>query len=338
MGIHLGHLPFIRLHQLHRLAVLAVAILGICAPGAAIQEPSATDRQAIQSEAIRLLERGMAAEAEAVLAPVADLEPPSAQLQALLGAAQFMNRRYLAAEETLQQAVSLGQRDLRTLYFLSSALWENGKLEASERACLQAIETHGPQVPVAHLLGRLYLWQGRFQEASEWLTRASAQGTQSVDLWLDLAGALEGADRLDEALGALNRAVALAPQHYQVRYGLARLLAKTGDRDTATQQLAIYRQLLEQDQRRTLEEGRLRAQIQRGYELGRQGELSAAVAHLESLPMTVDVLLARAELAQQAGDRQAAVVALEQAVALDPSRGDLRARLAAVRLVGDSTE
>jgi Flp pilus assembly protein TadD len=280
----------------------------------------------------------MAAEAEEVLAPVADLEPPSAILEALLGAAQFMNRRYLAAEETLQRALALGQRDLRTYYFLGSVLWENGNLEAAEKVCLQAIEVHGSQVPVAHLLGRLYLWQGRYEEASEWLGRAASQSSQSVDLWLDLAGALEGAGRLEEALRALERAVSLAPEHYQVRYGLARLLARSGDREAANDQLALYRELLEEDQRRTLEEGRLRARIERAYELLQQGDEEGAIRQLESLPLTVEVLVARAEVAQRVGDRQAALTALEQAVALDPSRGDLRSRLAAARLAEDSTE
>ena len=280
----------------------------------------------------------MAAEAEALLVPAADLEPPSASLQALLGAAQFMNRRYLAAEDSLRLAVALGQRDLRTFYFLGSVLWENGDLEESEKICRQAIELHGPQLPVVHLLGRLYLWQGRYAEASEWLGKAASQSSGSVDLWLDLAGALEGAGRLDEALRALNRAVTLAPEHYQVRYGLARLLNKSGDRQGANEQLVIYRRLLEEDQQRTLEDGRLRAQSEWGSELQRQGDAAAALAHLESLPLTVEVLVARAEISQQAGDRQTALLALERAVALDPSRSDLRARLAAARLAEGAVE
>ena len=326
------------LYQSVRFAALIVTLVSLCLPSAAARAQTDPDRRRLQSEAIRLLERGMAAEAEEVLAPVADLEPPSAILEALLGAAQFMNRRYLAAEETLQRAVALGQRDLRTYYFLGSVLWENGNLEAAEKVCLQAIETHGSQVPVAHLLGRLYLWQGRYGEASEWLGRAASQSSQSVDLWLDLAGALEGAGRLEEALGALERAVSLAPEHYQVRYGLARLLARNGDREAANDQLALYRELLEEDQQRTLEEGLLRAQIERAYELLQQGDERGAARQLESLPLTVEVLVARAEVAQRAGDRQAALTALEQAVALDPSRGDLRSRLAAARLAEDSTE
>ena len=168
------------LPQIARFAVLGLVILGTSTSSLGAQSGSDTDLRRLQSEAIRLLERGQAAEAEEILAPVADLEPPSARLQALLGAAQFMNRRYLAAEETLARAVSLGQRDLRTYYFLGSVLWENGKLDAAETVCLQAIEIHGPQLPVAHLLGRLYLWQGRYAEASEWLGRAASQSSQSV--------------------------------------------------------------------------------------------------------------------------------------------------------------
>lgn len=336
--IRLTVLPVNRLHQTKRYAVSALLItslIGRLLPGQAAPD---VNRTAVERQAIRLLESGQAEAAAAILEPVAGLEPVSPQLQSLLGTAQFLNRKYLVAEESLRRAVELGQRDLRTMFYLTSVLWENGELGQAEEACRQAIADHGPQLPLAHLLGRLLLWQGRYAEATEWLEQAVSSSSGSVDLWLDLAGALEGADRLEEALMALNRAVTLAPEHYQVRYGLARLLTKSGDRQGADLELATYRRLLEEDQQRTLREGRLRAQVDLGYELMRQGEAEAALTHLETLPLTVEVLVARADVWQQVGNRQAARIALEQAVALDPARGDLRARLAAARLAEGTRE
>ena len=134
------------------------------------------------------------------------------------------------------------------------------------------MESHGNQLPLVHLLGRLYLWRGQYEEAEVWLEKATTMSPRSVDLWLDLAGALDGAGRLEEALAAYRRAVELAPEHYQARYGLARTLARTGKTESAQQELVIYRRLLEEDQRRTQQEGLERSQIDLGYDyLRREG-------------------------------------------------------------------
>jgi len=292
----------------------------------------AVGEQTVWRQAIALLEAGKTEEAEAILGPAVESAPESPRLQGLLGTAQFLNRRYLVAADSLGRAAELGQRDLRTLYFLASVLWENGQMDRAEEICLEAIALHGSQVPLTHLLGRLLLWQGRYQEAVGWLQQAVTRSANSVDLWLDFTGALEGAGRPQEALAALTKAIELAPNHYQVRYGLARLLNKAGDREGAERELANYRRLLEEDQTRTLREGRLRAQIDLAYDLARQGRADEAIAQLEELPPGVEVQVARAEVARSLGDRDAMLQALEQAVALDPSRADLRARLAAARL------
>jgi len=320
-------------------AALALFLIAGCSSDLpAAQAATEVNRAALEQEAIGLLESGQPEEAAVILELLARQDPNSSRLQALLGTAHFLDRKYLMAEESLRRAVDLGQSDLRTAYYLSSVLWENGDLEAAEESCRKGMAVHGPQLPLAHLLGRLYIWQGRYPEAAEWLEQAASQSSGSVDLWLDLAGALEGAGRLDESLAALSRAVRLAPEHYQVRYGLARLLTKSGDRQGAERELIIYRRLLEEDQQRTLREGHLQAQVEFASELARQGKYEAAMAHLESLPLTVEVLVARAEVWQRLGDREAALVVLEQAVALDPGRADLRARLATARLARDTTE
>lgn len=333
--------PKVVTRPIHQSWVSAAAILLTAAVSGSQLVGQATpvvNPSVLQREAIQLLEKGQAEEAVALLEPAVGQQPRSSQLLALLGMAQFLDRRYLAAEDSLRGAVELGQRDVRTFFYLSSVLWENGKLAQAEETCRRAIDLHGQQLPVAHLLGRLYLWQARYDEAVEWLEQTVSQSSESVDLWLDLAGALEGAGRQEGALQALGRAVELAPEHYQVRYGLARLLAKSGDQQAAQRELTLYRRLLQEDQQRTLREGRLRAQVDLGYDLLRQGEASAAAAHLEALPLSVEVLVAQAAVWQQLGDRQAALLALEQAVALDPGRDDLRARLAAARFGEETPE
>ena len=284
------------------------------------------------NEIVRLLEQGETEAAESLLETVLERQPDAPRVLSLLGTARYLNRKYLAAEQPLRRAVELGQRDLSTHYYLISTLWENGRLEEAETFCLAALESHGRQLPLVHLLGRLYLWQGRYEEAAVWLQRATIMSPGSVDLWLDLAGALDGAERLEEALAAYRRAVDLAPEHYQARYGLARMLARNGKTESAQQEFVIYRRLLEGDQLRTQQEGLERSQIDLGYDYLRQGRVDAALAHLEKLPLTADRQVALARAYRQAGDAAAAVAALENAVAISPERKDLRGQLAAARL------
>ncbi len=310
-------------------AVAVVALLLLLAPEGNAQ--AGVDR-ALERRVLTLFEQEEWEKAEALLMDAAANQPEASQVLAWLGTARYMNRRYRTAEEPLRKAVELGQGDLGTQYYLASTLWENGRLAEAEAFCRQAIEDSGEQLPLVHLLGRLHLWQGEFVSASEWLEKAVAMSPRSLDLWLDLAGALAGQERTEEALNAYRRAVELAPEHYQVRYGLARMLARSGDSAGAARELALYRELLEEDQGLTQQQGLLKSQIDLGYELLRQGQTTRAIAHLETLPINSEVLSALASAYDQLGDRDAALNALERAVAMAPDRQDLRARLAVIRL------
>ena len=298
---------------------------------------------ATQSDSAELLQKasGLMAEgqmeaAEKVLESALKQTPDSPRALALLGVAQYQGRRYRSAEESLQRAVELGHRDLRTDYYLASTLWENGKLAESEAQCREALTRHPDAVPLVHILGRLYRWQGRYEEAADWIGKGTDQSPGSVDLWLDLAGSLEGAGHLERALEAYRRAAEIAPEHYQVRYGLARVLSQLGEAQAAESELARYRQLLSADQRDTRERGWLHSQIEYGRELARRGEAGKAVEHLSGLPKSGDVWLAMADAYLAAGDPDGSLLALEMGVAQEPGRQDLRARLAAVRIMKSS--
>jgi Flp pilus assembly protein TadD len=309
--------------------LIAAALLFPLAPEGNAQ--AEVDRT-LERQVLMLFEQEEWEKAEALLMDVLTNQPEASQVLAWLGTARYMNRRYRTAEAPLRKAVELGQTDLGTQYYLASTLWENGRLAEAEAFCRQAIEVSGEQLPLVHLLGRLHLWQGEFGLAREWLERAVAMSPRSLDLWLDLAGALAGEERTEEALNAYRRAVELAPEHYQVRYGLARMLARSGDSAGAARELALYRELLEEDQGLTQQQGLLQSQIDLGYELLRQGQTTQAIAHLEALPINAEVLSALASAYDQLGDRKAALDALERAVAMAPDRQDLRARLAVMRL------
>lgn len=272
------------------------------------------------------------AAAAVVLEEATTAFPESPAAFSALGRALYLDRRYLAAEEPLVRAMQMGDRSARTLYYLASTLWENNDAVRAEQVLRQSLARHPEHPSLLHQLGRLLLWQGRFAEAAALLDRVARLQPVAADVWIDLATALEGADELQPALAAYQRAVELAPDHYQARYGWARLLRRVGESEAARGQLEVYQRLLAEDQHRVSESGLEQARLAHGRELVEQGELAAALAHLESLPVSPAVLAALAEVHRRRGDADAELSTLERAVARFPERQDLRARLAEARL------
>jgi cytochrome c-type biogenesis protein CcmH/NrfG len=235
----------------------------------------------------------------------------SARDAAEAGREAVLAREFVRGAEALERALELGDTDPRTRLYLGAALWETGELERSEAVYREALAAAGPGrgafLPL-HQLGRLLLWQGRADEAVAPLERAVRLSPSAADTQLALARALSESGRGDDALAAYRRAVELAPDSFHAHWGLAQELlraAREGDasaRAEAAQVLETYHELYRADQLRTRETGLLDAQ------------------------------LAAADLALARGDREAAVAALERAVALAPERQDLALLLAEQRL------
>ena len=79
-------------------------------------------------------------------------------------------------------------------------------------------------------------------------------------------------------------------------------------------------------------------EIDRGRALLREGKAEEAIAHLDSLSESVELLLVKSQAYSAAGDVDAAIQALERAVILDPSRQEVRRLLADKRLERVRTE
>lgn len=270
--------------------------------------------------------------AAVLLAEAVAADPEWAPAWALLGRAEVLARRYLKGEQALERARQLGDATLTTYLYLASALWENGKPDAAEVLYRDALAEHGARPDLLHPLGRLLLWLGRFQEARQVLTEAASRGGGRADLAFDLARATDGGEDRQAAVDAWRRAVQLAPEHSEIRYGYARSLSRAGERDEAQAELEVFRRLYEAEQERTRQVGLEEARLARGRALIAAGEARAAVEHLVSLPPTPDALAALAAAHGALGDWAACAEALERAVAQAPQRRDLRLRLAEARL------
>jgi len=280
----------------------------------------------------RFLSSSESKKAIVLLSRAVELSPDNPEVQFVLGRAYTQNRDFESAEAPLRRAVELGIRDPSALIFLGAVLWESGRMEEAEPVYRQAVEASGRSYLPLSQLGRLLLWQGRFEEAVGLLQEASMRDPRSVGTLFDLAEALRGAGHTEEAIAAYRRVVSLAPDLIKSHYGLAMLLARTGDREGSQKEFAEYQRLIVQEEERQrlseLEVG----EVDRAGLMIREGRVEEAIAHLESLEESVDVLLARAEAYRVSGDLTAALERLERAVVVDPGRQDARQLLAALRM------
>ncbi len=162
--------------------------------------------------------------------------------------------------------------------------------------------------------------------------RRAVEVQPAPDAVLDLARALDRAGKSGEALAAYRRAIELAPRSYTAHYGLAQLLARSGEREAAQQALATYERLYAAEQERTRRAGWERARLDHGWELLDAGEVEAAARHFAGLAESAESLAGLAAARSRLGDHRGAVAALERAVTLAPERTDLRRLLAEERL------
>jgi Flp pilus assembly protein TadD len=280
----------------------------------------------------RFLGSGEAKKAIAVLSKAVELSPDHPEIQFLLGRAYTQNRDFESAEAPLRRAIELGIGDPTALVFLGAILWESGRMEEAEPVYRQAVEATGRAYMPLSQLGRLLLWQGRYEEAVGLLQEASMRDPRAVGTLFDLAEALRGAGQTEEAVAAYRRVASLAPDLTKGHYGLAMLLARTGDREGSQKEFAEYQRLILAEEVRQRQSDLEVGEIDRAGLMIREGRVEEAIAHLESLEETVEVLLAIAQAYKASGNLAAALESLQRAVVADPSRQDVRQLLASLRM------
>lgn len=280
----------------------------------------------------RFMGSGETKKAVLLMTKAADLRPDDPEIQFLLGKAHTQNRDFEAAEAPLRRSIELGSEDPSVLVFLGAVLWESGRMAEAEPVYRQAIEATGRAYMPLSQLGRLLLWQGQYEEATTLLREATQRNPRDVGTLFDLAEALRGSNQTDEAIGVYRRVLAVAPNFKRARYGLAMMLARQGDRESSQVEFEIYNRLiLEAEESNRLAEIET-GEVDRAGLMIREGQVEEAIAHLEGLEETVEVLLARAQAYRAAGNLDAALEGLQRAVTLDPSRQDVRQILASIRM------
>ncbi len=244
--------------------------------------------------------------------------PSNVDLLGRYGRSLLLQDRPLDAARALEKARDLGAADALTVALLADSYELAGNARAARAVLVAGIEAHPSDASLQHDLGRIWLAEGRAEEALPPLEEAARLNPNSVDVQLDLGRALETAGRLDEADAAYRRAVRLAPGLPRSHYALGRLLQRQGKTAQAEQELAIHRTLYERGLEAVSRLNSRSAEVAYAWAELHKGNAASALDRFQALAETPESLRGRA-LALARLERHAdAVVALERAQALAP--------------------
>lgn len=278
-------------------------------------------------------EQGRSEEAIIELQQAADLAPCSAPAHMLLGGIYVGRGDYVRAAAEYQAAVALDPQNADALYLLGVTQYLQAEqtqdpslLEEAETSLQAALALRPESVEARYALGGVYFSQGAYEEAAREWQRVAETAPDEPIVYTSLAHAYEKLQRLDEAIAAYQKALALrADADTHVYLGL--IYQQQGNYEAA---IAEYRQAVALDPQNALAYSAL------GEVYDQQGKLDeAATAFKQALALAESAAL-HAQLAgvyRRQGDLAAATAEYERAVALDPQ--DWQSRLQLGRLYSE---
>jgi O-antigen ligase/tetratricopeptide (TPR) repeat protein len=153
---------------------------------------------------------------EAIAAQPTNPDPYRYMAQALLAPAKEFDQ----AREVLSQGMARGADRLTLLIAAAAIEREAGKLEAAEAPLKEAARLQPYNFEVALELGELYLTEGKFDQSTAWLKKATSIDPQSAPAFFELAQAEDNGYQYYTAGRDYARAAELAPgnQSYSAKY------------------------------------------------------------------------------------------------------------------------
>jgi tetratricopeptide (TPR) repeat protein len=150
------------------------------------------------------------AQVEEMLAQAqASTEATRAELLSLQGAVEFMDGKMGPAAAAFCEAAKLGPLTESDNFTLAMA-WVKLGYDTRARALLVGLANKHPQRAIyMYWLGRLDYHQRRYEEAVEKLEKAAELDAQSARVWDSLGLAFDMQGRLEQALGAFEKATSL---------------------------------------------------------------------------------------------------------------------------------
>jgi tetratricopeptide (TPR) repeat protein len=185
---------------------------------------------------------GRMEEAEAALARAVELEPRNLRALNNLAAVYARGSNTGKTIETLERAVAVDSTYTLALANLAYAYLKNGDHARAESVLVKLLRADPDHPAGNYCQGIRCNDLGRFDEAARSLERYFAVGGTSALAHLELARALEGMGRPQEAIRQLEQALEKDPTFVEALYRLGQLLARGGERQRAAEVLARFRQ------------------------------------------------------------------------------------------------
>ncbi|MFF4893460.1 tetratricopeptide repeat protein [Micromonospora chersina] len=270
-------------------------------------------------------------EAEQVTLEAIDKRPESTQLYVDLGYVYDGQHDYERALTAFDQALIFDSKHEWALAWRVTELRKLRRLDEAERAAREAIDKRpdSPELPLE--LGNVYYDQHDYERALAAFDQALA-----IDPWDEWAmssriAGLRRLRRLDEAEQAAREAIDKRPDSTQPYLDLGYVYEDQHDYERA---LAAFDQALAIDAR---DEWAMSSRIAGLRRLRRLDEAEQAAREaINRRPGSTGMRLAMASIAEDKGDYRAALVAIEEAVALDlRNESALTARIRVTRLSRD---
>lgn len=266
--------------------------------------------------------RGALGEAESLLRRAILAAPQEPALHNNLGNVLRNAGRLADAEASYRKALTLNPAYGEAFYNLGVALEDSGRQEESLSAYRQALVTGFAKPIVRVRIGAMLLASGDAADALSEIEAAAAADPQLFDAHYYRGLALARLERFDEAVGALNQAVALRPASLEALNAVANNLRAANRYDEA---LDVYWRMVdvapvladthEKLNRLAWMAGRTDMFLKSfSYVRERQGDDAA-------------LLTAEAQLRMQRNDNAGAEPLLKRALALAPARADTSALL-----------
>jgi tetratricopeptide (TPR) repeat protein len=187
-------------------------------------------------------------DAEPALEKAAALKPGELSYQYALAAAKVGKRQFEEAQVLLEALLSKRPDDPHLLYGLGAVFYSEGRLADAAVRLEESVRRQPDQLAARYYLALIARDQGRDAEAIEMLEALLQRYPDDAASSEALGGLLMSAQRFADAEARLRTAVRLNPQSVKANYQLGLLLARTGRKEEGDKQLALSKELRQEDE------------------------------------------------------------------------------------------
>jgi tetratricopeptide (TPR) repeat protein len=230
------------------------------------------------------------------------------------------------AYEQFAEAVKSCPADERARRLHAEALWEQGETTRAIDEMLEASRLSGGDPAMLVRVGEMYLASGSANRAAQYATAAIGAAPQMAEAWALEGDVLRQREDYAGALSRYHRALSYRSDFPTVQFAVSEIYLQQGRHSRALATLAALSQQYEADatpQRLFVLRATCLKSLNRPHEAADQLELAARAA-----PATPDLLFELADCRCRCGQPDAARLAAEHALALEPAHEGSRRLLA----------